>query len=124
MALTTKGIRFSLTIADCLPNCPQISCVRVRYKKLTCVPSPYIVREDDSNSGNRQEPLFMITDFILVIGGVQSDDYGTVRIDTVEVASPDPISRPVRDCWQNLGNFPQRIYGAVGTTFGKLKGKW
>ena len=120
MALTTKGIRFSLTIADCLPNCPQISCVRVRYKKLTCVPSPYIVREDDSNSGNRQEPLFMITDFILVVGGYS----GSGRLDTVEVASPDPTSSPIRDCWQNLGNFPQRIRGAVGTTFGKLKGKW
>ena len=120
MALTTKGIRFSLTIADCCPNRPQISCVRVRYKKLTCVPSPYIVREGDSNSGIRQKTLFMIPDFILVVGGYS----GSGRLDTVEVASPDPIARPLQDCMKNMGNFPQQINGAVGTTFGKLKGKW
>ena len=61
----------------------------------------------------------MITDFILVIGGDRNGD-----LDAVEVASPDPTSSPVRDCWENLGNFPQQISAAVGTTFGKLKGKW
>ena len=64
----------------------------------------------------------MIPDFILVVGG-----YGGSPVvdwlDTVEVASPDPTSSPVRDCWENLGNFPGQINGAVGTTFGKLKGK-
>ena len=62
----------------------------------------------------------MIPDFILVVGGYS----GSGRLDTVEVASPDPISNPVRDCFENMGNFPQQINGAVGTTFGKLNGKW
>ena len=61
----------------------------------------------------------MITDFILVVGGFSGE-----KIDTVEVVSPDPISCPIQEGMKNLGNFPNTIRGAVGTTFGKLKGKW
>ena len=61
----------------------------------------------------------MISDFILVVGGWRNG-----YLDTVEVASPDPIARPLQDCMKNMGNFPLQIRGAVGTTFGKLKGKW
>ena len=59
--------------------------------------------------------LLIVPNFALIIGG-----YSDGNLDTVEVVSPDPISNPVPDCMKVLGNFPKKIRGAVGTTFGKL----
>ena len=40
---------------------------------------------------------------------------------TVEVVSPD--GDPVPNCMKNLNDFPRKVWGAVGTTFGKLQAK-
>ena len=63
-----------------------------------------------------------ISDFTLIVGGDTSVWYHDT--DTVEVISPDPLSHEVPQCIKTLGNFPTMIFLAVGTTFGKLKGKW
>ena len=51
-----------------------------------------------------------IPDYILTIGGWQSSG--------VHALSTDPICNPIKPCMANLGNLPQSIRGAVGTTFG------
>ena len=62
-----------------------------------------------------------VSDFILVVGGRTSGNSDV--FDTVEVVSANPNSNPVPTCMQNINNFPNTIYGAVGTTFGKLQAK-
>ena len=62
--------------------------------------------------------LLIVPNFALIIGGHDGGSDGIK--DTVEVVSPDPISNPVPDCMKTLGNFPKKIRGVVGTTFGKL----
>ena len=69
---------------------------------------------------NLIEALIFVSDFTLVVGGWRSGD----ALNTIEVLSPNPLSNEVPNCIKTLGNFPTTINGAVGTTFGKLKGKW
>ena len=66
--------------------------------------------------------FFSVLDFILIVGG--QNLIRPYHLDTVEVVSPDPLSNEVPNCIKTLGDFPTTIWGAVGTTFGKLKGKW
>ena len=61
----------------------------------------------------------MVLDFILIVGG---EAIGRTLLKTVTVASPDPVGQPVPDCKKVLGNFPEGIYGSVGTSIGELKG--
>ena len=57
----------------------------------------------------------VLPDYTLIIGGS-----GGGILNTVEVVGQDTTS-PVPDCMKNLGNFPTRIIGAVGTTFGMYR---
>ena len=74
-----------------------------------------------------QNPIqynLFVSDFILVVGGWTGSRGGTPGgFATVEAVSADPDSNPVPNCMQNITDFPKTIYGAVGTTFGKLREK-
>ena len=63
-----------------------------------------------------------ISDFTLIVGGDASVWHHDT--DTVEVISPDPLSHEVPQCMKTQPPIPTRISEAVGTTFGKIKGKW
>ena len=65
--------------------------------------------------------FLFVSDFILVVGGQNSGTPGGFA--TVEAVSANPDSNPVPNCMQNITDFPKTIYGAVGTTFGKLREK-
>ena len=73
------------------------------------------ILEHESNTDNTHI-LFFLPDYTLIIGGLGVSNY----MDPVEVISQD-TSTPVLDCMKNLGNFPTRFYGAVGTTFGTYR---
>ena len=69
-----------------------------------------------ANKGLKSKQFFSIPEYTIVIGGYT----GSGNTDTVEVVSPDPISNPVPDCLKALNNFPNTIFSATGTIFGKL----
>ncbi len=48
--------------------------------------------------------------WVMVVGGYDSAD----DLDEVELVSLDPISHPVPDCLQRLGNFPRPAVTAGG----------
>ena len=68
----------------------------------------------------RAQFLF-VSEFILTVGGNKGGRGSSGSLATVEVVSPD--GNPLPNCMKNLNDFPKTIWGAVGTTFGKLQAK-
>ena len=98
------------------PNCSE--CIDSRHAFPNCSeclnPRQAFPNCSECEDASQVFPACEAESLILIVGGSPATS-------EVEVVSPDPVSNPVPECLKSLSNLPTWIYGAVGTTFGRLK---